>query len=79
VPATLNDSQRDRLAAVAARTAEMSSAERAGWSRLRDAYQGDDQTLIASALGETTDPQTLTIGATALAQLRDRFPKQFPA
>lgn len=77
MPATLNDSQRDRLAAVAARTADLTNTERAGWTRLRDAYVGDDRTLIASALGEAQTPPVQAIGATALAQLRDRFPHKF--
>lgn len=79
MPATLNDSQRDRLAAVAARTADLTSTERAGWTRLRDAYTGDDRALIATALGEPPTPPAQTISATARAQLRQRFPDQHPA
>lgn len=79
MPATLNDSQRERLTAVTARTADMTNAERAGWSRLRDAYSGDDRALIATALGETPAPPAPTISATALAQLRQRFPHQYRA
>ncbi|WP_194522385.1 hypothetical protein [Cellulosimicrobium sp. JZ28] len=79
MPATLNDSQRDRLAAVAARTADLTSTERAGWRRLRDAYQGDDRALIATALGETAAAPSSSISPTVLAQLQQRFPTHFPA
>ena len=79
MPVTLNDAQREHLAAVAARTAEMSSAERSGWSRLRDAYQGDDRALIATALGETAAAPSSSISPTVLAQLQQRFPTHFPA
>jgi hypothetical protein len=79
MPVTLSDPQRERLTAVAARTADMTNAERAGWARLRDAYSGDDRTLIQTALGEVWAPPARTIGATARAQLRQRFPDQYPA